>query len=119
MYEDGFSDKQLSKFVEVYNMCPDSDGYMIVFAEERDLEAEKKYVKKLFVPQVHCKRCEGHVLKSLNKNYAYQCLDCDEDLYECETYIEENEDKNLSKEVLNDLAIKAHNLECVFKKGVK
>ena len=45
------------------------------------------YVQKNLVPFIHCKRCGAHVLKSENQNeYEYQCVYCDEDLYECETY---------------------------------
>jgi hypothetical protein len=32
-----------------------------------------------------CHRCRNEVIKSDNPEYSYQCLKCDEDLYEFET----------------------------------
>lgn len=113
MYADGFSEEQLSKFIEVDDMYPDDDGYTVVVAKELNLKAEEKYVQKLFVPQVHCNKCGGHVLKSLHEDYTYQCLNCDEDLFEFETHIVKDEEKKLTDKVLNELALKAYDLGCV------
>lgn len=112
-YETGFSEEQLSSMVEISSLYQDADGYTVVTAVELDLKAAKKFVKRLFVPQVHCNRCGGHVLKSLQKDYTYQCLNCDEDLFEFETHVVEEDTKELTDEVLNELAIDAYNSDCV------
>ena len=114
-YEIGFSDEQLSAMVEVEDLYQDNDGYTVVKVKELNLEAEKEFVKKLYIPQVHCKRCNGHVLKSQSEDYDYQCLGCDEDLFECETFIVTDEEKELTDKVLNEQAIKAYELDCVCK----
>lgn len=33
----------------------------------------------------YCNKCNSKVIKSELKEYSYQCLECDEDLYEFET----------------------------------
>lgn len=38
-----------------------------------------------------CNRCNKPVLLSDNKEYTYQCMNCNEDLYEIETYKKEND----------------------------
>jgi hypothetical protein len=35
-----------------------------------------------------CNRCGSVVLKELIKNYPFQCMSCDESLYEIETYLD-------------------------------
>lgn len=37
-----------------------------------------------------CNRCDSKVAKSKLQEYAYQCFECDEDLYTIETYIPKN-----------------------------
>lgn len=44
-----------------------------------------KYVKKRLVKNRVCNRCGSYVLKSESKDYSYQCMKCDEDLYTFET----------------------------------
>jgi ribosomal protein L37AE/L43A len=34
-----------------------------------------------------CNKCNSKVAKSDLKEYSYQCMECDEDLYEFETHI--------------------------------
>lgn len=36
----------------------------------------------------YCSRCNSKVVKSDLKEYPYQCLKCDEDLYGIETYVQ-------------------------------
>ena len=38
------------------------------------------------IPKTYCNRCHNAVYKSDNPEYTYQCFECDEDLYEFETY---------------------------------
>ena len=52
-------------------------------------------------------------MKSLHEDYTYQCLNCDEDLFEFETHIVKDEEKKLTDKVLNELALKAYDLGCV------
>jgi len=37
---------------------------------------------------VRCNRCNSTVEPSELKDYTYQCLECDEDLFTFETYVE-------------------------------
>ena len=46
----------------------------------------ESYVKKRIVPNRVCNRCGNHVLTSELEEYKYQCMHCDEDLYEFETH---------------------------------
>lgn len=56
-----------------------------------------KYVNShLVVPHRYCNRCGCHVLESDLKDYQYQCMYCDEDLYEFETHTKENDFDEIS-----------------------
>ena len=39
--------------------------------------------------KIVCKKCGREVVKSELKEYSYQCVECDEDLYEFETELVE------------------------------
>lgn len=62
-------------------------------------EDAREYVyEHLVVPHRYCNRCGTHVLESEIESYDYQCVFCDEDLYECETYTKENDIEEISDE---------------------
>ena len=44
------------------------------------------YVFSHYTLKQRCGRCGSPVLKSDVKGYIYQCMNCDEDLYQFETY---------------------------------
>jgi hypothetical protein len=67
----------------------------------------ESYVQKRLVPNRVCNRCGNHVLTSELEEYPYQCLHCDEDLYEFETTKTNIEPK--SHEILH-LVLLAHEL---------
>ena len=46
----------------------------------------EQYVREHLIPYTLCNRCKSHVLKSDNSEYKYQCLYCDEDLYDFEVH---------------------------------
>ena len=56
----------------------------------------------------HCNKCQSIVLKADNRRYDYQCMSCDEDLYEFETYMGEYQ----TDEEFNDLLNNSLILEC-------
>ena len=45
------------------------------------------YVMDRLVENLRCNRCGAVVLRSDIKEYPYQCMHCDEDLYEIEVHI--------------------------------
>ena len=57
-----------------------------------------KYMKKRLVKNRVCNRCGCYVLKSELKEYSYQCMNCDEDLYIFET--------QKTKTKINDMQLK-------------
>ena len=63
---------------------------LLYLLEDRTEYKNKKLGKCINIlqgMQIRCKRCNSVVSKSKNKDYAYQCLKCDEDLFRFETYI--------------------------------
>lgn len=67
------------------------EGYMSGVRELLNKEYPKcaEYVRTHLVsPHRLCNRCGSHVLKSDLEQYPYQCLNCDEDMFECETHEE-------------------------------
>ena len=48
-------------------------------------KSASEYVKNMLVKSRKCNRCGSYVLKSELKEYSYQCMYCDEDLYTFET----------------------------------
>lgn len=47
----------------------------------------KEYIDSHMVyPILRCNRCGHIIIKSDSKNYPYQCLNCDEDMYSIETH---------------------------------
>lgn len=59
----------------VYILCNRSRERVNRMREVRDVSKK-----------VYCNRCNAKVEKSDLEEYTYQCLECDEDLYEFETY---------------------------------
>lgn len=52
-----------------------------------------------------CNRCQNEVAKSQLKQYAYQCFECDEDLYEFETHLRSDEYQQQGKEKLKEILL--------------
>lgn len=69
---------------------------------EDRLPNSAKYVKDNLVPYRLCNRCGSHVLKSELDEYPYQCMYCDEDLFEFETHLMD-EKKEISDFDFEDL----------------
>lgn len=46
-----------------------------------------EYVNEKNTFNRYCNRCGSPVLISGNKSYSFQCMTCDEDLYEIETHL--------------------------------
>lgn len=61
---------------------------LITIEQRNDIEAmypkEAEYIRENLVPYRHCNRCGSCVLKSELEQYPYQCIYCDEDLFEIE-----------------------------------
>ena len=58
-------------------------------AERFDVKKSPKsldYIIKRDVGTIRCNKCGSPVLKSDLNDYAYQCMNCDEDLYAIETH---------------------------------
>lgn len=71
----------------------------------------KEYVDSHLVKDRYCSRCGSPILKSDLEQYPYQCMTCDEDLFEFETTIDLNKQFNewdyvqLVKEVADTLLL--------------
>lgn len=70
---------------------------LITIEQRNDIEAmypkEAEYIRENLVPYRHCNRCGSCVLKSELEQYPYQCIYCDEDLFEIETYLDEEKEQ--------------------------
>lgn len=47
------------------------------------------YASTRYVPFRKCNRCGGLILRSDTQWYTYQCMNCDEDLYDFETHFDD------------------------------
>lgn len=95
-------DKEGIFFVEIHNIIFEDDE-----GENSDLDDEERVAEydsgsiwavketdqTVFAMTKYCNRCHSKVTKSDLEEYAYQCLECDEDLYEIETYSRTPNDK--------------------------
>lgn len=61
----------------------------------------EEYVRKRTTFSIRCNRCGCPVLKSDTEGYAYQCMNCDEDLYSTEVH----RGKPTTKDELNQLLL--------------
>lgn len=57
----------------------------------------KEYVDSHLVKGRYCSRCRSPILKSDLKGYPYQCMTCDEDLFEFETFVDLDEQPEIDE----------------------
>lgn len=57
----------------------------------------KEYVDSHLVKDRYCSRCGSPILKSDLKGYPYQCVICDEDLFEFETFVDLDEQPEIDE----------------------
>ena len=71
-------------------VCPYCNSEDIKFIDlEKISNKTKNYVDDRLVPNRFCNRCGRPILKSdVPEEYPFQCMHCDEDLYEIETHLD-------------------------------
>ena len=95
-YVEGFD---IDEEIELYREGEDYRNNFTITESVKDFEDWKKYIKnvlnkleeeekrKMKDNEVYyCNRCDSKVSKSTLKGYAYQCLECAEDLFTFEVY---------------------------------